>query len=143
MTAHDLNDFWKLMAPGTKLGSGVYREVFALEHMPDYVIKVEQEPGCFHNVREWDTWQALQSAPKWRRWLAPCLAISPGGLFLIQRRTTPVLTIKEMPAKVPAFLTDRKLGNYGRLDGRIVCHDYALTIVDYPLRQTKGNWWKE
>lgn len=136
-----MDDFWRLMT-GPLLGSGCYRKVFALNHNPSLVVKVEQEEGCFHNVREWDTWQTLQSAPKWNVWLAPCVAISPGGKYLLQVRTDPV-RLNELPEKVPAMFTDRKVGNWGRLGKRFVCHDYALTIVDYSLRRTKANWWLE
>lgn len=135
----EANDLWRLLT-GKCLGEGCYRKVFEFRYDPSLVIKVEQEEGCFHNVREWDAWQTLEHAPKWRRWLAPCVAISPRGNFLLQRRTTPV-AMKDMPRLVPAFFTDKKVGNWGRLNGRIVCHDYANSTVDYSLRLVKGAFW--
>lgn len=145
LTARDdprFRDFWRLMTDEPELGSGQYRIVYGLRHLPDLVVKVEKEEGCFHNIREWDTWQTVQYQKTRAQWLAPCVAISPCGLFLLQKRTTPV-TLKELPEKVPAFLTDRKVGNFGRIDRRIVCHDYAFTIVDLSVRMVKAKWWRE
>jgi hypothetical protein len=134
-------DFFEMMA-GPLLGSGLYRDVYSLPYLNDYVLKVEVKRHCFHNVREWDVWQQVQFAPDWSRWLAPCVVISPDGKFLLQRRTMPVLE-KDLPAKLPEFLTDRKVGNFGRLDKHIVCHDYALIVSQLPLRLTKGGYWTE
>lgn len=132
---------WKLLVK-EKLGEGQYRSVYALEHMPDHVLKVEKHEGCFANVKEWDVWTDCREAPNWVEWLAPCLAISGKGRFLIQERTKPVV-MEQLPKKIPAFLTDRKVGNWGRLkNGRIVCHDYGMVISNLSLRMSNANWWE-
>lgn len=71
--APEAEDLWRLVT-GRLLGSGVYRRVFKCKLDPTLVV---QEEGCFHNVREWDTWQSISDAPKWSQWVAPCVAISP------------------------------------------------------------------
>lgn len=134
----EARDFWRLVC-GDHLGTGCYRKTFACNLDPTLVVKVEQEEGCFHNVREWDIWQTIMHAPKWRKWVAPCVAISPKGNFLLMRRTQPV-TMRDMPARVPSFLTDLKPGNFGLLNGKVVCHDYATPIVELELRLKKAKW---
>lgn len=125
---------------GEQLGSGVYRKVYEHAQEEGMVIKVEDADGGFANVREWEFWLAHADAPKWSRWLAPCVSISPCGLVLVQRRTTPILS-DEAPKQVPAFFTDIKLDNWGKLDGRVVCHDYANHLGLQPsLRLRKASW---
>ncbi len=131
-------DFWKLIA-GAMLGSGVYRRTFECSLDPTLVIKVEQNEGCFANVREWQHWQDWQHCLSVADWLAPCVNISPNGKFLLQRKTTP-LKMDKLPAKLPAFLTDRKTANYGYLGKRLVCHDYAGLIVTVKENLTKARW---
>jgi len=134
-SASEGDELWRTLV-GDYLGGGCYRKVFALKHSPDLVIKVEQNEGVFHNVREWDVWETIQYCPRWRRWVAPCVAISPRGNFLIQRRTEPV---RKLPARLPGFLTDLKPENFGRLGGKIVCHDYSTVVPDLSLRLRKIN----
>lgn len=136
-----LRDFWNLIV-GDRIGSGCYRDVYECLLDPSLVVKVEKDVSCFHNVREWANWQELCEAPAWRKWVAPCEAISPQGKYLLQSRTKPV-TLSALPEKVPAFFTDKKVGNWGRLpDGRVVCHDYALLLPSFPLRMVKAKFWE-
>lgn len=135
------DDFWRLVV-GELLGEGLYRRTYACTLDPSLVVKVEKSDGCFHNVREWDVWQTIQYAPKWRRWLAPCVRISPKGEYLLMKRTEPVMR-GLLPEKVPSFLTDLKPGNFGRLDGKIVCHDYATPIIDLSLRLKRAKWYAD
>ncbi|MGZ9074138.1 MAG: hypothetical protein ACXW13_00010 [Burkholderiaceae bacterium] len=124
---------------GDKLGEGVYRDVYVYAPDPSYVIKVEKLPAEFANAKEWGVWQELQFNPL-RKWLAPCLRISQGGVFLVQKRTMPI-TKADMPKRIPSFLTDEKAANWGRLGRQIVCHDYAHIIRDLPGRLRKPRTW--
>lgn len=110
---------------GKKLGSGMSRQVYACTLDQNFVVKVEDHYGCFQNVLEWEIWTALKDTDQ-ARWLAPCSRISACGAVLIQRRTEP-LQVKQLPKRMPVWLTDFQLANYGMLDGRVVCHDYGVT----------------
>ena len=110
---------------GDFLGRGVYRAVYVYKPDPKLVIKIEtEETKCFSNVMEWTIWQELRET-KWADYLAPCVQISHFGSVLVQTRTRP---ITKMPSNLPNFMTDLKLGNFGRLGKRIVAHDYAGTL---------------
>lgn len=131
-------DFWKLIA-GDLIGEGVYRRTFECKLDPSLVIKVETSTGTFCNIQEWTTWDNWSRCLSVADWLAPCVSISPNGLFLLQRKTTP-LDLKKLPTRLPAFLTDRKTANYGMLGKRLVCHDYAFTLATYKENLTKVIW---
>ena len=131
-----LEDFLNLFA-GTLLGEGCSRKVFEHRHDKTLVIKVEEGP-THHNVGEWDAWCAWGVA-KPGQWLAPCVALSPRGRVLLQRRVTPV-TLEELPESVPQFLTDLKVSNFGRYEGRIVCCDYGSLVTQLPQRLKKAYW---
>ncbi len=77
-----------------------------------------------------------------RRWLAPCVQISPCGSILIQKRTTPAPSSR-YPAKMPKFLTDMKRSNYGLYKGRLVCHDYGLICLTVTTATRKADWWEK
>lgn len=44
------------------------------------------------------------------------------------QRAEPV-SARDLPRKVPAFFTDLKAENWGRIDGRFVCVDYGLHLL--------------
>lgn len=124
---------------GEKLGQGAYRAVYVYRPDPTLVIKVETLNRAFANVHEWDIWQRFAPGRN-KRWLAPCVEISDHGTFLLQKRTTPI-TKREMPKAIPSFLTDEKAVNWGRLDGKVVCHDYADAFAKYSVALRKpANW---
>lgn len=131
-------DFWKLVA-GDLIGEGVYRRVFNCALDPSLVIKVETTTGNFANVAEWNTWTNWQHCLSVADWLAPCVSISPNGLFMLQRKTTP-LNMDRLPSHLPRFLTDRKTSNYGMLGKRVVCHDYAYTVMTMKEQLTRARW---
>jgi hypothetical protein len=55
--------------------------------------------------------------------LAPSLAISPDGRWLIQKKTH---SVTKWPKKVPRLiLNDTHKGNFGMIGKQFVCHDYA------------------
>lgn len=124
---------------GKRLGSGMSREVFTHPFDETKVIKVENSAGNFQNVAEWQTWQTYNFCPDVARWLAPCHAISHSGTFLIMDRARDLLP-KEIPEKLPDFLTDHKPENYGILNGKVVCRDYGYitTNVKTTLRKWRG-----
>jgi hypothetical protein len=109
---------------GEHLGSGISRHVFVLKHEPKLVAKIEpDDTQYFCNVIEWDVWKSVKDHPEVAKWFAPCEDISMCGSVLLQARTKP---IKKMPDKVPSFLSDCHLGNFGIYKGRPVVHDYGF-----------------
>jgi hypothetical protein len=128
---------------GERLGQGISREVFEWGIDTDFVIKLEVGNGHFQNVTEWSTWAALNDT-KHGKHLAPCKWISQCGTALLMRRTSPLLSDRE-PKKLPGWLTDTKRGNYGMLNGTVVCHDYGTTLLTdigaRSSRDRKVNWW--
>lgn len=129
------------MLCGDKLGEGIHRQVFECKLRTDLVVKVETNTTYrdFANVREMKFWTDNFHASKISKWLAPCEFLSPDGYVLLQKRTH-VLRQNELPAKLPAFLTDIKPGNFGLYDGRVVCHDYAMVIDQISLTLKKAEW---
>lgn len=118
------DDFIKFFC-GEKIGEGTARWVYALRYNPELVVKVEFTENTFQNQQEWVAWSAVQFTP-FGGLLAPCRRISPCGHILIQERTQ-ALREGQVPSKTPNFVSDRKLKNYGFIDGRgVVCHDYAI-----------------
>lgn len=132
-------DFLDLFA-GKRIGSGIARTVYECNLDKTLVVKVEMRAQNFQNVQEWENWRWLKDVKKVASWLAPCVAISPCGIVLLQKRTKPVEK-DELPKLIPKFLTDTKVGNFGKLNGKIVCHDYAQIITSTPLNNRKIEWW--
>lgn len=120
-------DLFGLMV-GRFIGKGIGREVYENNLDPTTVIKFETPERSFQNVMEWETWQIVQEADEFRHWLAPCVAISPCGIVLIQKRCL-ALRPGEGPKKVPAWLTDIKHNNWGLYEGRPVAVDYGFNAV--------------
>ncbi|ABF63541.1 hypothetical protein TM1040_0808 [Ruegeria sp. TM1040] len=129
------------MLCGEMLGSGAAREVFECAYDPSLVVKIENAAGSFQNIAEWQMWWDAQHIPHAAEWLAPCVSISPCGIVLIQKRTTPA---KRYPEKLPAWLTDTKRTNYGMIGKRFVCHDYGVHLMcnsGLSKRKRKVEWW--
>jgi hypothetical protein len=125
---------------GEKLGDGYSREVFRCKLRPDLVVKVEAaEYRTFANVHEMQFWDDNQFCKKISAWLAPCEYLSPDGRLLLQKRCDPIPSTMKMPFKVPAFMADLKRDNFGLLDGKIVCIDYALTDATPSMRLKKSH----
>jgi hypothetical protein len=125
---------------GPALGSGIARTVYECRLNPDVVLKFETAGQSFQNALEWECWRTWQYDKAVRRWLAPCVQISPCGTVLVQRRTT-LVPDDRYPTKIPRFITDTKRANFGLLDGRFVCHDYAMTIHNLSTAMKKATWW--
>lgn len=140
-----LDDALQLLL-GPMLGEGIARAVYPLSLNADLVIKLESAKFSFQNAAEWALWEEVKHSERWSKWLAPCIAISPCGRALIQKRTTP-LPVGFTTPSIPGFLTDIKPGNFGFFDGRLVAHDYgknnfassALTAAH--MRKIPREWW--
>lgn len=123
-----------------QIGSGLYRNVFAMRFNPALVVKIENEPSRrWCNVLEWTLWQDWQDYDAVARWLAPCRHLSDGGHVLIMDRTRAALAT-ELPRTLPAFLTDVKPANYGFIGNRFVCHDYAFTVTEMRQSRRRVSW---
>lgn len=135
-----LDEMWNMVV-GEYIDEGAFRDVYKNRLNPDTVIKVQKlENDHFDNIMEWKLWESVQYAPKYNKWFAPCLFISPNGRILIQRKTEP-LRKADFPKQVPSFLWDLKIDNWGWFRDRPVCHDYGnFNLVrdsDWKLRKAR------
>ena len=120
---------------GEKLGFGMDRDVYVCRLDEDYVVKVERDNSSYdQNIIEYRIWTDLQGKPDLQKYFAPCKYLSGNGKILIQKRTEPI-RMSDIPDKLPMFLNDMKLENYGILDGKFVCHDYGY--IDLTVGWTK------
>jgi hypothetical protein len=126
------------------LGEGIHRKVFTNRFDRKVVVKVEDNGTdvyrSFANVREFDFWTYWKEYEPVAKWLAPCTFLSPNGRLMLQRRVDPLPPSYDLPDKLPKFLTDHKQSNFGLLDGRLVCVDYATTIVDASTKLRKAHF---
>jgi hypothetical protein len=110
------------------IGSGVSRTVYEFRLDSTLVVKIEKPVGeyfQFNNFSEWDIWHNINvQKANYKKFLAPCINLSSCGRIMLQKKTTPI-DKKELPKLVPYFLADTKLQNWGKLNGKVVCHDYA------------------
>lgn len=118
---------------GAPLGRGAARRVYANALDPRTVVKIEDAACSFQNVQEWETWRLVADTPL-ARWFAPCRFISPSGVVLIQDRAE---DIDKFPAEIPAFFTDLKLANFGRIGRQFVARDYGTTLCRFVYLSTK------
>lgn len=128
---------------GKELGAGIHRKVFECRLRPDLVVKVEQEDTpwrSFANAQEMRFWCDYMHCPDVAKWLAPCEFMSPDGRLLLQRKVQPVPSDYKLPPRLPEFLTDIKRDNFGLLDGKLVCVDYAMLVLNPSLKMQKVEW---
>lgn len=127
---------------GKLLGEGIHRKVFECSLRDDLVVKVEPETNWryFANVLEMKFWNDHAEYKKVSDWLAPCEYISPDGRVLLQRKAIPIVDRSVLPSELPGFLSDLKPENFGLMDGRLVCLDYAMTIPNPLVRLKKVSW---
>ena len=129
---------------GELLGKGIYRAVYACTVRPDLVVKVELESPdkerTFANVHEFSFWNDYSGIEEVRQWLAPCEMLSGDGRILLQKRAVPVHDAGALPKKIPSFLTDTQVANFGWLKGKLVCVDYALTAMNPETKLRKVSW---
>lgn len=105
---------------------------------PTFVLKICHTADVSANYYEYEVWRSVEMT-KWSRWFAPIVDISIDGRVLIQHRTQPLATT---PTKIPEFLTDLKIVNWGLLNGKPVCHDYATLnlMLTVGLSDKMINW---
>ncbi len=148
---HLLHDFFDFFC-GSLVGEGNSRSVYEYALDKSYVVKIQRsETGSdvrsFENVHEFDAYFNLSHHhPKLASFLAPTTRISSCGRLLLMRRTTPIGPKQKMPKAIPAFLTDTKIQNWGKLpNGKIVCHDYANNKIFSKIntRMIKPQWWSD
>lgn len=137
--AKRLDDEFQALFCGKLLGSGIGRVVYRHLHDPSLVIKIEEKSGSFQNIIEWDIWQSLCHAKPVAKWLAPCVAISPSGIILIQKYAHDITG--KLPKKMPASLCDFKKENYGIYNDHIVCRDYGTAKLNFATKLNKNEWW--
>lgn len=133
---HDLSN----LVLGEYLGGGVSRSVFRCALNEDYVIKRSSDAYSWQNVNEWEVWHYAQSTSM-AKYLAPCVMISPCGIYLVQRYVENVRR-DELPKTIPRIFIDQKIENYGMLDGRLVARDYGtmVSLVRSIKGRRKANW---
>ena len=123
---------------GDQIASGGSRRVYEHPFDETKVIKVAI-PGQMENAYEWMIWCDANKAQ--RRWLAPCHWLSKSGIVMIQERAQPLPDDYKLPKKLPAFINnDTKPHNFGLIDGRLVCVDYALAITRLNLKPETVKW---
>lgn len=126
---------------GDRLGAGMSREVFRFALDDRYVVKFEPIEHRFQNVEEMMTWQAVEHTDH-ARWFAPCKAISGCGRIMLQAYAEPLAAIA-LPAEVPAFFTDLKPSNWGRIGKQPVACDYGRTMLmsrGLTSKMKKADW---
>src|SRR5690606_24055767 len=112
---------------GELIGSGISRQVYVFDLDPTRVIKFEFARTYYSNTLEAQMWSRVRDVKGIAAWFAPVYFISDHGRWMIQARTMPVTLDelrKEVP-RVPMCFIALKAGHWGRLNGRIVCHDYG------------------
>jgi hypothetical protein len=124
------------LVAGDIIGSGAFRHVFDYSPDPKLVIKFELDAGSFHNVQEWTVWDRVKNAPDLAKWFAPCRFISPCGSILLQEYAKDLLDT-ELPEEVPAYFTDVRKENWGKIGKKIVCRDYGSHLL-YEKGMTKS-----
>lgn len=131
---------------GRHLGSGSFRSVYVYNLDPRFVVKLELlNTNCNQTEYElWDQIKELKAGLAWvKDWFAPIKWISPNGRVMIMKRTFEKEN-KELPNKVPAFMSDVKLNNFGWIGNKFVCHDYGFLygFMNYSNKMKKINWYE-
>lgn len=125
---------------GELLGSGAYRDVYAMKDNKNYVIKIERDMtvAIFANVTECRNWMNHKESVQLGPWLAPVELINETGNVIIQRRVS-FRGKEHYPDKIPNVLRDRKYDNYGWIGERFVCCDYSF-IATSSFRLSRVVW---
>lgn len=133
---------------GKHISEGSFRSVYEYSLDNNYVVKLENNNSNCNTV-EYMIWQEVQclcNELEWvKNWFAPVKWISPNGRVLLMKKTKdaekPPKGLK-IPEKIPSFLWDIKLENFGWIGKNFVCHDYGqfYNMIHYPKKMKKINW---
>src|SRR3989304_5237702 len=86
---------------GECIGQGVFRSIHLFKPDNRLVIKIANDATAgWHNVIEYRVYMELQFSDL-QRWLAPCIMLSDGGKYLLQKRVMPIAK-NHMPSRIPA-----------------------------------------
>lgn len=138
------NDLKRLLF-GNMKGTGIYREVFDFAPDKSLVIKcAERDPEI--NFFEQEIWNMVAKT-KIAKWFAPCVDISPNGIFLIQKKVE-MKGKESYPKMIPSFFEDTKYSNYGWIGKQFVCCDYSgffrsSLTHKWNGRLKKAEWWEQ
>lgn len=126
---------------GDLIGWGTSRYVFEYKNNKAWVVKIDCSNYSANNL-EWQIWSEVSNVDKIKKWFAPCGRMTTCGRVMLQRRCKTNLAYDLFPKKIPDFFTDTKYQNWGMLNGKIVCFDYASTGLlklrsDYKLVTSK------
>lgn len=128
---------------GDFIRSGQYRMAFEWNMRPNTVVKFCTADDCEANWNEYAVWQAVKDT-KMSKWFCPVIDISPCGRFLLMERATEAEHTDKLPTKIPNIFTDIHIGNFGWLNGQLVCIDYQFITraVDLALNTNmrKVDW---
>jgi len=129
---------------GEALGVGAHRKVGVYKPDRKLVIKCAIETPNM-NILEYETWIMLQDTSL-AKWFAPCVVVSPCGIFLLQKRVDKIPK-EQYPKLIPSFFGDTKYANFGMLNGKFVCCDYASFMYTsashkWSGKMKKANWWE-
>lgn len=124
-------------ATGKQLGYGMSRSVYLNRAQPDTIIKIENYADHKQNVMEWLVWNSFKNVKGIGEWLCPCHALSASGTFLVMDYARD-LEPHEKPKRIPSFISDVKLDNFGMLKGRVVLRDYGTVTLS--LASGKKKW---
>lgn len=121
------------MIIGKHLGRGYSRDVYIHAMEPSIVVKIAMNAdGVIANTNEFDIWDEVQhwkgKYENLKNFFCPVTAMSSDCKVLFMKRTQP-LRVEDIPNEVYTWVTDQKLENFGILDGRLVIHDYGLTLI--------------
>lgn len=129
---------------GEQIGHGIHRTVYEYNLDKSLVVKHASGNG-FGNQIEWEIWEAVKDCPEIAKWFAPCVSISPCGLWLVQKRVE-FPDHKEYPDRMPAYFTDFKYRNYGKIGKQFVACDYGQLAVfalnGMTKRMQKPHWFE-
>lgn len=114
-------DLFKMLC-GHEIGYGAYRTVYDCNINPEWVVKRDSGDN-FSNIFEYEMYREYQDT-KIGKWLAPVHWVSQRGLWPVMSKTEPLPKAK-LPKRIPAIFADTHPGNFGWLNGRVVCHDYG------------------
>lgn len=130
---------------GEQLGSGEHRTVYAMKGTENIVIKIENKPGVFANIKEYVNFNEHGHTDGLGEFLCPVIIISETGNILLMRRSRPIKSFKELPERIIKCLIDLKIENFGWLGDQLVCHDYSLLAIGQcitgPMPTKRARWW--